>query len=124
MNALFPTETTADSETHVTDPNCAKSLLKLQQLKEQRKQIEEQISSLEQRFKTFYQSFNTEGWLVADGFKFRCTTVKGRSSLNANTIAVELTTLLGEDEAAKVITRCTKHGAPSQRLTINKAITA
>jgi hypothetical protein len=62
-----------------------------------------------------------DSWLTTGGYRFRCSSVDGRKSLDQAALLAALVTRLGETEAQQLITQCTRQGNPYSRLFISKS---
>ncbi len=96
-------------------------LREMDKLKLNKKKLEEEISETERIVQEFYNQCNVNGqWLDVGDYKFRCTEVEGRTTLDRKELEQELIQQLGESETQELLARCSKQGSPYQRLYITK----
>ena len=96
-------------------------LEELQERKEQRKVLDSEIETRESQVKDFYSRCNTpEAWLNTSEYRFKCSVIAGRKSLDQNLLRNELCQIMDDVEADNFIRRCQSSGNPYQRLYISK----
>jgi len=96
-------------------------LAEIDQLKKNKKELTAVISEKEERIRDFYAQCKVDGhWLDAGDYKFRCSEVAGRKTLNKDLLKDALIEELGEDRTDSLLDDCTKVGHPYQKLTISK----
>jgi len=96
-------------------------LVNLEELKLQRADLAKDISIREDQVRNFYINSGAKNdWLFTDSYRFKCSDIAGRKSLNTKALTVELVNILGENEVEKLVQKFTTHGSPSQRLYISK----
>jgi len=105
----------------LSDSNYNDMLVKLVELKSQKADLAKDISIMENQVKSFYiNSGAKKDWLSTGDYRFKCSRIAGRKSLNTKALTAELVNILGEDEVEKLVQRFTTHGSPSQRLYVNR----
>ena len=71
--------------------------------------------------KTAYALSDAYGsWISAGSQRFRVSAQAGRRTLNKDQLRLELSAILGEDDADALITRCESEGKSFDRLNISK----
>lgn len=99
-------------------PEWEDTLAQLMDLKAQKKSIEEEIGELESRLKVAYRfSHTVKGeWINTGNHTFRVIPQSGRVTLDRKRLKEEFKTLLGEQDAQRLMARCEKQGEPFERL--------
>ncbi|NCD34968.1 MAG: hypothetical protein EOL87_16320 [Spartobacteria bacterium] len=93
----------------------------LKDLKARQNQLDVEISEIEEGLRTAYALSDVGGaWVSAGSHRFRVSTQAGRRTLNKDQLRLELSAVLGEDDADALITRCESEGKPFDRLNISK----
>jgi hypothetical protein len=93
----------------------------LKVLKARQGELEVEISEIEEGLKTAYALSDVGGaWINAGRHRFRVSAQNGRRTLNKEQLRLELSLVLGEDDADGLIARCESEGKPFDRLMINK----
>lgn len=102
-------------------PQWGNALDQLKDLKARQDQLDAEISEVEEGLKTAYALSDAyESWISAGNQRFRVSTQAGRRTLNKDQLRLELSKVLGEDDADALITRCESEGKPFDRLTVSK----
>jgi len=102
-------------------PQWGNVLDQLKDLKARQGELDAEISEVEEGMKTAYALSDVHGaWISAGSQRFRVSTQAGRRTLNKDQLRLELSAILGEDDADRLITRCESEGKPFDRLMINK----
>jgi hypothetical protein len=102
-------------------PVYGEMLKEVEELKQQKSVLVERISHHEERIRAFYSQANVgTDWLGTGDYRFRCTTINGRQSLDQNALVAELGQLLGEEKTQQLVNKYTKRGNSYQRLFIGK----
>ncbi|UTF50638.1 hypothetical protein NLA06_01765 [Desulfomicrobium sp. ZS1] len=102
-------------------PQWGNALDQLKDLKARQDQLDAEISEVEDGLKTAYALSDAFGsWISAGNQRFRVSTQAGRRTLNKDQLRLELSKVLGEDDADALITRCETEGKPFDRLNISK----
>ena len=105
----------------LSSPEYGDLIAEIEVLKKQRTETEARISEQEQRLADFYRmACRDNGWLSTGGYRFRCSTVDGRKTLDQTALSAALVARIGETEAQNLIANSTRQGNPYQRLFINK----
>jgi hypothetical protein len=101
-------------------PQWGNALDQLKDLKARQGELDAEISEVEEGLKTAYALGDAFGsWISAGSQRFRVSTQAGRRSLNKDQLRLELSAVLGEDDADALITRCESEGKPFDRLTVS-----
>ena len=101
-------------------PQWGNALDQLKDLKARQGQLDAEISEVEEGLKTAYALSDAYGsWISAGSQRFRVSTQAGRRTLNKDQLRLELSAVLGEDDADALITRCESQGKPFDRLTVS-----
>jgi hypothetical protein len=102
-------------------PQWGNALDQLKDLKARQGELDAEISEVEEGLKTAYALSDAFGsWISAGSQRFRVSTQAGRRTLNKDQLRLELSAVLGEDDADALITRCESEGKPFDRLTVSK----
>lgn len=102
-------------------PQWGNALDQLKDLKARQDQLDAEISEVEEGLKTAYALSDAYGsWISAGNQRFRVSTQAGRRTLNKDQLRLELSKVLGEDDADALITRCESEGKSFDRLNISK----
>jgi len=102
-------------------PQWGNALDQLKDLKVRQGQLDAEITEVEDGLKTAYALSDAFGsWISAGNQRFRVSTQAGRRTLNKDQLRLELSKVLGEDDADALITRCESEGKPFDRLNISK----
>lgn len=102
-------------------PQWGNALDQLKNLKARQDQLDAEISEVEEGLKTAYALSDAFGsWISAGSQRFRVSTQAGRRTLNKDQLRLELSAILGEDDADALITRCESEGKSFDRLNISK----
>jgi hypothetical protein len=98
-------------------PQWSDSLDRLKALKSRQGELEAEIAEIEEGLRTAYALSDVGGfWINAGSHRFRVSAQNGRRTLNKEQLRLELSTVLGEEEADALITRCESEGKPFDRL--------
>lgn len=90
-------------------------------MKKQRTVLQAEIEEREGKIKTAYELINPQGqWITAGSQRFRVTQQRGRRILKRDRLLQELTPMLGEHEAEKLLSWCEEEGEAFERLYVNK----
>lgn len=93
----------------------------LRDLKARQGELEVEISEIEEGLRTAYALSDVGGaWINAGSHRFRVSAQNGRRTLNKEQLRLELSVVLGEDDADVLIARCESEGKPFDRLMVNK----
>lgn len=102
-------------------PQWSNALDQLKNLKARQDQLDAEITEVEAGLKTAYALSDAFGsWISAGDQRFRVSTQAGRRTLNKDQLRLELSKVLGEDDADALITRCESEGKSFDRLNISK----
>ena len=102
-------------------PQWGNALEQLKDLKARQDQLDVEITEVEEGLKTAYALSDAFGsWISAGNQRFRVSTQAGRRTLNKDQLRLELSAVLGEDDADALITRCESEGKSFDRLNISK----
>ncbi len=102
-------------------PQWGNALDQLKDLKARQDQLDAEISEVEEGLKTAYALSDAYGsWISAGSQRFRVSAQAGRRTLNKDQLRLELSAILGEDDADALITRCESEGKSFDRLNISK----
>ena len=102
-------------------PQWGNALEQLKDLKARQGELEAEISEVEDGLKIAYALSDACGsWISAGNQRFRVSTQAGRRTLNKDQLRLELSKVLGEDDADAVIIRCESEGKSFDRLNISK----
>lgn len=102
-------------------PQWSSTLDLLKDLKARQGELEVEISEIEEGLRTAYALSDIGGaWINAGDHRFRVSAQNGRRTLNKEQLRLELSAVLGEDDADGLIVRCESEGKPFDRLMINK----
>ena len=105
----------------VDQPQWIATLDRLKDLKARKDQLDVEISEIEEGLRTAYALSDVGGsWINAGMHRFRVSAQNGRRTLNKEQLRLELSTVLGEEEADALIARCESEGKPFDRLMVNK----
>ena len=105
----------------IKDPVCNEILSELEALKEEKAKLEKEIGESERRIKDFYhKSGIKKDWISTEDYRFKCSEVDGRKSLDESLLSSELSKVLGTEKGASLLVKASKQGEPYQRLYINK----
>jgi len=97
------------------------TLDRLKDLKARQGELEVEISEIEEGLRTAYALIDAAGaWINAGEHRFRVSAQNGRRTLNKEQLRLELSVILGEDDADGLIARCESEGKPFDRLMVNK----
>jgi hypothetical protein len=97
------------------------SLDRLKDLKSSQGVLGEEIAEIEEGLRTAYALSDVGGsWINAGMHRFRVSAQNGRRTLNKEQLRLELSAVLGEEEADALITRCESEGKTFDRLLVNK----
>jgi hypothetical protein len=92
----------------------------LKDLKARQNQLDVEVSEIEEGLRTAYALSDVGGaWVSAGSYRFRVSTQAGRRTLNKDQLRLELSAVLGEDDADALIARCESEGNPFDRLNIS-----
>jgi hypothetical protein len=101
-------------------PQWGNALDQLKDLKARQDQLDAEVSEIEEGLKTAYALSDAYGsWISAGSQRFRVSTQAGRRTLNKDQLRLELSAVLGEDDADALITKCESEGKPFDRLNIS-----
>lgn len=104
----------------LNQPQWSNALDQLKDLKAKQGELEAEISEIEDGLKTAYALSDACGsWISAGSQRFRVSTQAGRRTLNKDQLRLELSKVLGADDADAVIIRCESEGKPFDRLTVS-----
>jgi hypothetical protein len=102
-------------------PQWGKALDQFKNLKARQDQLDAEITEVEEGLKTAYALSDAYGsWISAGSQRFRVSAQIGRRTLNKDQLRLELSAVLGEDDADALITRCESEGKPFERLNVSK----
>lgn len=102
-------------------PQWGNALDQLKDLKARQDQLEAEISEVEDGLKTAYALSDAYGsWISAGNQRFRVSAQAGRRTVNKDQLRLELSKVLGADDADALITRCESEGKSFDRLNISK----
>jgi hypothetical protein len=105
----------------VDQPQWSETLDRLKDLKARHGELEVEISEVEEGLRTAYALSDVGGaWIDAGSHRFRVSAQNGRRTLNKEQLRLELTTVLGEEKADAIITKCESEGKPFDRLTVSR----
>ena len=105
----------------VDQPQWGDALDQLKELKARQDQLNAEISVVEDGLKAAYTLSDACGsWINAGSQRFRVSAQSGRRTLNKDQLRMELSAVLGEDDADALITKCESEGKPFDRLNISK----
>ncbi|NCC60455.1 MAG: hypothetical protein EOM12_05855 [Verrucomicrobiae bacterium] len=105
----------------VDQPQWSPDLARLASLKAEAATLDREISEVEDGLKTAYRLSDVGGnWINAENQRFRVSSQSGRRTLNRDQLRLELSAILGEDDADALIVKCEAEGKPFDRLMINK----
>ena len=94
---------------------------RLKDLKTRQGELDTEIAEIEEGLRTAYALSDVSGsWINAGAHRFRVSAQNGRRTLNKEQLRLELSAVLGEDEADALIARCESEGKPFDRLLVNK----
>jgi hypothetical protein len=102
------------------DRRCNDFIAELQEMKINKRKLEKQIEFRERKLKDFYFRSKLKDWLGTKEYRFRCSKIDGRKSLDVNTLTAELVSILGEDKAGEILSKSYRQCLPYQRLYIGK----
>jgi hypothetical protein len=95
-------------------------LIEFDKLKQSKKELSAEISDHEERIRDFYASGDFEGqWLNSGDYKFRCSEVAGRRSLDQQLLESVLQEELGSERTQELLGACQKVGKAYSKLTIS-----
>lgn len=104
-------------------PQWEPALEKLDSLKTQKAALEQDIRETEEALKQVYRQTGATDWLATGQHKFRVAEIRGRQSLDISLLHEELDCIFHgcgvEMNVDDLFKRCTKLGAPYNRLTVN-----
>jgi hypothetical protein len=104
----------------VDQPQWSPELETLAKLKAESVTLEAQISEIEDALKTAYRLSGVNGgWINADNQRFRLSFQSGRRTLNREQLRLELSAILGEDDADALLARCESEGKSFERLMVS-----
>jgi hypothetical protein len=104
----------------VDQPQWSPDLARLARLKTDAAALEAQISEIEDGLKTAYRLSDVGGnWINAENQRFRVSSQYGRRTLNREQLRLELTAILGEDDADALLARCESEGKSFERLMVS-----
>jgi hypothetical protein len=102
-------------------PQWGNALDQLKDLKARQDQLDAEISEVEEGLKTAYALSDAYGsWISAGSQRFRVSAQAGRRTVNKDQLRLELSAVLGADDADALITRCESEGKSFDRLNISK----
>jgi hypothetical protein len=102
-------------------PQWSDTLDLLKDLKSRQGVLGEEIAEIEEGLRTAYALSDVDGsWINAGMHRFRVSAQNGRRTLNKEQLRLELSAVLGEEDADALITRCESEGKPFDRLLVNK----
>jgi len=105
----------------IKDPVCNEILSELEALKNQKTKLEKEIAESERRVKDFYHKNGiVKDWISTEDYRFKCSEVDGRKSLDDSLLSSELSKLIGAQKGASLLEAASKKGEPYERLYINK----
>jgi hypothetical protein len=105
----------------VDQPQWSPDLERLARLKADSATLDREISEVEDGLKTAYRLSAVGGnWINTENQRFRVSSQSGRRTLNKDQLRLELSAVLGEDDADALITKCESEGKPFDRLNISK----
>ena len=105
----------------VDQPQWSATLERLKDLKARHGELDLGISEIEEGLRTAYALSDVGGtWINAGNHRFRVSAQNGRRTLNKEQLRLELSVVLGEDDADGLIARCESEGKPFDRLMVNK----
>jgi hypothetical protein len=97
------------------------SLDRLKDLKTRQGELDTEIAEIEEGLRTAYALSDVGGsWINAGMHRFRVSAQNGRRTLNKEQLRLELSAVLGEEEADAIIARCESEGKSFDRLLVNK----
>ena len=102
------------------DPAYNDAFVELDKLKTDKQKLEKAISVRENRLRNFYEQTGLKDWLSTSDYRFRCSVVSGRNSLDTKALNSELVNILGEDKTNELIQKCATKNLPYQRLYVSK----
>ncbi len=104
----------------VDQPQWSPDLAELAMLKADAAALEAQISEIEDGLKTAYRLSDVGGnWINAENQRFRVSSQSGRRTLNRDQLRLELSAILGEDDADALLARCESEGKSFERLMVS-----
>jgi hypothetical protein len=104
----------------VDQPQWSPDLAGLARLKTDAAALEAQISEIEDGLKTAYRLSDVGGnWINAENQRFRVSSQSGRRTLNREQLRLELSAILGEDDADALLARCESEGKSFERLMVS-----
>jgi len=104
----------------VDQPQWNPDLARLARLKTDAAALETQISEIEDGLKTAYRLSDVGGnWINAENQRFRVSSQSGRRTLNREQLRLELSAILGEDDADALLARCESEGKSFERLMVS-----
>ena len=102
-------------------PQWSDTLDRLTDLKARQDQLDVEISEIEEGLRTAYALSDVGGaWIDAGNHRFRVSAQNGRRTLNKEQLRLELSAVLGEEQAEAIIARCESEGKPFDRLTVSR----
>ena len=102
-------------------PQWSGTLDLLKDLKARQGELEVEISEIEDGLRTVYALSDAGGsWINAGRNRFRVSAQAGRRTLHKEQLRLELSTVLGEENADGLIARCESEGKPFERLMVSK----
>jgi hypothetical protein len=105
----------------IDQPQWSDTLDRLKDLKTRQGVLEVEISEIEEGLRTAYALSDVGGsWINAGMHRFRVSTQNGRRPLHTEQLLLELSAVLGEEEANALIARCESEGKPFDRLTVSR----
>jgi hypothetical protein len=94
---------------------------RLKDLKTRQGELDTEIAEIEEGLRTAYALSDVGGsWINAGMHRFRVSAQNGRRTLNKEQLRLELSAVLGEEEADAIIARCESEGKSFDRLLVNK----
>lgn len=104
----------------VDQPQWSPDLARLARLKTDAAALEAQVSEIEDGLKTAYRLSDVGGnWINAENQRFRVSSQSGRRTLNREQLRLELSAILGEDDADALLARCESEGKSFERLMVS-----
>ena len=102
-------------------PQWSGTLDLLKDLKARQGELDVEISEIEEGLRSAYALSDVGGsWINAGSHRFRVSAQNGRRTLNKEQLRLELSMVLGENDADGLIVRCESEGKPFDRLMVNK----
>ena len=97
------------------------TLDRLTDLKARQDQLDVEISEIEEGLRAAYALSDVGGsWINAGSHRFRVSAQNGRRTLNKEQVRLELSAVIGEEQADAIIAMCESEGKPFDRLTVSR----